>query len=63
MIKREDKNKQWLVMRDTRSGKEFPVTYRHTSKEKAEIEAERLAKKFNAKFTVFESYLKIDGRV
>ena len=48
-------------MRDTRSGKEFPVTYRHTSKEKAEIEAERLAKKFNAKFTVFESYLKIDG--
>lgn len=54
----EDKKKFWIVIRNTDQR-----YFKHFTKENAETEAKRLAKKEKGKFFVLESYLKVDDRI
>lgn len=58
---RNDKNKQYLIARDTSDQTKYPVTVRHLTKKSALEEAERLAQKTGKKFTIFESFLKVEN--
>ncbi len=59
MLVRPDNKKQWVIMRDKNNS---PARFRHMTQDEAVKEAERLAKKYNDKFTIFESTLKVDNR-